>query len=138
MASWSRYEARAGGGPMQTPSSASRTGRESRSASEKTIRGEKPASRHARSNPSAISPPPVEDADRAFRPHHGDLGGRPGEVEVRADVLRSHDAVGAAVGLAGDDGDLGDGRLRERVEELRAVLDDAAVLLVRPGEKPRH
>src|SRR5690348_10198303 len=40
---------------------------------------------------------PVQDVDRALGPHHGDLGRRPRDVEVSTDVLRAHDAVGAAV-----------------------------------------
>ena len=71
-------------------------------------------------------------------PHHGDLGGRPRDVEVRADVLRAHDVVGAAVGLARDDGELGHGRLAVGIEELRAVADDAAALLRRPGQEAGH
>src|SRR4051794_33295811 len=48
----------------------------------------------------------VDDVHRALRAHDGDLGLRPGEVEVGEHVLGAHDVVGAAVGLAGDDGDL--------------------------------
>ena len=77
----------------------------------------------------------VEDVDRAFRAHDGDLGRRPGVVEVGPDVLGGHDAVGAAVGLARDDGDLRDGRLGEGEEELGAVPDDPAELLLRAGEE---
>src|SRR5690606_41155202 len=54
---------------------------------------------------------PVEDVDRALGAHDGDLGGGPGEVHVRAHALGAHDAVGAAVVLAADDGELGDGGL---------------------------
>ena len=78
---------------------------------------------------------PVDDVDRALRAHHGDLGGGPGEVDVGADVLRAHDAVRAAVGLARDDGDLGHGGFGEGVEQLGAVADDAAVLLLGAGQE---
>src|SRR5207249_6486253 len=35
--------------------------------------------------------PPEDDVHGPFRPHHGDLGRGPREVEVGADVLRAHD-----------------------------------------------
>ena len=70
-------------------------------------------------------------------PHHRDLRGRVGEVDVGADVLAAHDDVGAAVGLARDDGDPRHRRLAEGVEQLGAVLDDAAVLLVDAGQEAR-
>ena len=58
--------------------------------------------------------------------HDRDLRGRPGEVDVAAEVLGAHDVVGAAVGLAGDHGDLRDGRLGVGVDQLGAAADDAA------------
>src|SRR5436190_5636312 len=76
-----------------------------------------------------------DDVDGALGTHDRNLGGGECEVDVAAKVLGRHDVVGAAVGLAGDDRDLRDGRLDERVEELRAVLDDAAELLGRPGKE---
>jgi hypothetical protein len=79
----------------------------------------------------------VEDVDRALRAHDGDLAGRPGEVDVGAQVLGTHDVVGAAVGLAGDDGDLGDGGLGVGVDELGAAADDAVPLLVGAGQEAR-
>ena len=80
----------------------------------------------------------VEDLDRALRAHHRQLGRRPGEGEVGADRLGVHDHVGAAVGLAGDDLDAGHGGLAVGVEQLGAVADDAAVLLVDAGQEPGH
>ena len=77
-----------------------------------------------------------DDVDRALRAHHRDLRGRPGEVHVAADVLAAHDVVGAAVGLAGDDRHLGNRRLAVGVQQLRAVLDDAAVLLTDARQEP--
>src|SRR3712207_8744452 len=61
----------------------------------------------------------------------------PREVEVGAHVLGVHDVVGAAVRLARDDRQLGDGRLGERVQQLGAVADDAAPLLVGAGQEDR-
>ena len=78
-----------------------------------------------------------DDVHRALRAHHRDLGRRPGEVDVAADVLAAHDVVRAAVGLAGDDREFRDRRLAVGVQQLCAVADDPAVLLRRrPGRKP--
>ena len=77
-----------------------------------------------------------DDVDGSLRPHHRDLGRRPGDVEVGADVLRTHDVVGAAVGLARDHRQLRHGRLRECVEKLRTVADDPPHSCTVPGRKP--
>src|SRR5205814_10598868 len=77
----------------------------------------------------------VQDVHRALGAHDRDLGRGPRDVVVAADVLARHDVIGPAVGLAGDDGELGHRRLGIRVEELRAVADDAAVLLRRAGQE---
>src|SRR5262245_8086058 len=69
------------------------------------------------------------DLHRALRPHYRDLGRRPREVDVAAQVLRAHDVVGPTVRLARDHGYLRHRRLGVGEQELRAVLDDAAVLL---------
>ncbi len=53
-------------------------------------------------------------------------------------MLGTHDVVGAAVGLARDHGHLGHGRLGEGEEQLRPVLDQAAVLLRGAGQETRH
>src|SRR5437870_13655366 len=76
-----------------------------------------------------------DDRDRAFRTHDRELGRRPSEVEVSADVLRTHDVVRAAVCFPRDDRDLRDGRLTESKQELRAVSDDAVVFLLLPGKE---
>ena len=52
--------------------------------------------------------------------------------------LRVHDDVRAAVGLARDHGQLRHGRLAVGVEELGAVADDPAVLLVGTRQEPGH
>ena len=80
----------------------------------------------------------VDDVDRALGAHHRDLGRRPREVEVGEHVLGGHDVVGAAVGLARDDRDLRHGRLGVGVQQLGAVADDPAPLLVGPGQEARH
>src|SRR5205807_3004319 len=79
-----------------------------------------------------------DDVDGALRAHHGDLGGGPGEVDIPPDVLAGHHVVGPAVGLAGDHGELRHGRLAVRVQKLRAVPDDPAVLLPGPRHEPGH
>src|SRR2546422_1502920 len=75
------------------------------------------------------------DLDGAFRTHDRQLVGWPGEVEVPADVLRTHDVVRAAVRFPGDDGDLRDRRLAESEQELGPVPDDPAVFLLHPGKE---
>ena len=71
----------------------------------------------------------IDDVDGPVGAHHGDLGGRPGEIEIGANVLRRHDVVGAAVSLARDNGQLRDRGLGERVEQLGAVKDDSIPFL---------
>ena len=53
-------------------------------------------------------------------------------------VLGAHDVVGAAVGLAGDDRDLRDGRLGVGVDQLGAAADDAVPLLLGAGQEAGH
>ena len=79
----------------------------------------------------------VDDVDRARRPHDGDLRRGPRVVHVGPQVLAPHDDVSAAVRLAGQHAHLGHRRLRIGVDELGAVLDDAAVLLFRPRQEAR-
>lgn len=74
-----------------------------------------------------------DDVDRALGAHDGDLGGRPGEADVRAEGLRAHDDVGAAEGLADDDGDEGDARARIGGDELGSAADDPGALLLGAG-----
>ena len=60
-----------------------------------------------------------------LRAHHGDLGGRPQEREPVAEGPARH-AVGAgAVGRADDHREVRHRRVRDRVDHLRALLDDA-------------
>ena len=78
-----------------------------------------------------------DDLDRALGAHDRDLGGGPGVVDVAAQVLGAHDVIGAAIGLAGDDGQLGHRGLGIGEQQLGAVLDQGAVLpCLVPGMKP--
>lgn len=77
----------------------------------------------------------VQDFHRALRAHDGDLGGRPGIVDVAAQMFGGHDAIGAAIGFAGNDGDFGHGRFAVGVEQFRAVFDHAAIFLIRAGQE---
>src|SRR2546425_4864633 len=78
-----------------------------------------------------------DDLHRAFRTHDGELRRGPCGVEVATDVLRTHDVVRSAVRLPSDRGHLRDRRLAVRVQELRAVPDDPAVLLRSPRQQAR-
>src|SRR2546422_1793783 len=80
----------------------------------------------------------VQHLHRSLRSHHRDLRRGPRHVVVAAHVLRVHDIVGSAVRLARDHGELGHGGLAVGVEQLRAVLDDATVLLRHAGQEPGH
>src|ERR1700687_879889 len=77
----------------------------------------------------------VNNVDGAFRAHDGDFRGGPGEIGVGADVFGGHDAIGAAVGFAGDDRNFWHRGFGEGEEQLGAVFDDAAEFLLRAGKK---
>ena len=79
-----------------------------------------------------------DDLHGALRAHHGDLRRRPREVDVAAQVLGAHHVVRAAVGLARDHRHLRHRAFGVRVQQLRAVLDDAAVLLRGAGHEAGH
>src|SRR5436305_1695809 len=68
-----------------------------------------------------------DDLDSSLGPHYGDFSAGPGEDAVRAEILRPHGDVGAAVGLAENDLDFGNGGRRVSEQQLGAVTDDAAV-----------
>src|SRR5262249_24904768 len=80
----------------------------------------------------------VENVDGPLRSHDGDFSGRPREVDVRPNVFARHHAVRSAIRLTRDNGHLRDRCFRERIEQLRAVTDDSAVLLTRAGKETRH
>jgi len=72
---------------------------------------------------------------RPLRAHDRDLGRRPGADHVGAQVLGAHDDVGPAVGLAGNDRQLGHRGLGIGEEHLGPVLDDAQLFLVAAGQE---
>jgi hypothetical protein len=72
---------------------------------------------------------------RSLWAHDRDFCGGPGKVGIGADMFAGHDAIRAAVSLARDDGDFGNGGFRKREKQFRAVFDDAAKLLLRAGQK---
>lgn len=61
---------------------------------------------------------------------------RPGIIDVSANMLGAHVAVGAAVRFSGDDRDLRRGRLGKRREQFSAVMGNAAMLLIAAGGNP--
>ena len=73
---------------------------------------------------------PIHDVHRALGAHHRDLRRRIREVHVRAQMLRSHHAIRAAVSFARDHRDLRHRRFGIGVQQLGAVPDDAAELLL--------
>ena len=72
---------------------------------------------------------PENDFDRAFRAHYRHLRGRPSVVHVATQMFRGHDVIGPAERLAGDKRHFRHGRLGVGEQKLRAVLDEAAILL---------
>ena len=80
-----------------------------------------------------------DDLDRALR-RPSRRSRRVGQARFRSPrmCLRAHDVVGAAVGLARDDGELRHRRLAVGVEQLGAVLDDPVPLLVGAGQEAGH
>ena len=71
----------------------------------------------------------------AFRSHDSDFCSGPREVCIGTQMLGRHYAVGSAVGLACDDGDFRYSGFGEGEQELRAMFDDAAQLLLGAGKK---
>ena len=59
----------------------------------------------------------------------------PCQDHVCTQMLGAHADVSAAVGLAGDDGDLGHGSLAVGIEHLCPMANDAAVLLIGAGQE---
>ncbi len=80
---------------------------------------------------------PIDDLDGAVGAHDGDLGGGPCEIDIRSDVLGTHDAVGPTVGLAENHGDLRDRRFGKGEKKLGSIADDPTVLLGGSGHETR-
>ena len=85
--------------------------------------------------PPGLELPPENYIYSAFWAHYRHLRGRVGEVNIPANVLRTHDVICAAVSFPGNDRDLRNGGLGECIQKFGAVSDDSAVLLAYPGEK---
>ena len=79
-----------------------------------------------------------DNLHRTLGTHHRNLGIRPGQVDVSAQVLGTHHVVRSTVGLACDDGDFRHGALGKSIEQLGAVLDDATVLLAGAWHETGH
>src|SRR5207249_10973805 len=77
------------------------------------------------------------DVDRALGSHDGNFTRGISQIDVASQMLTRHDHVAPAVRFARDDGYLRHGRLRVRVEYLRAVANDAVIFLSRAGQKAR-
>src|SRR5260370_7028787 len=77
----------------------------------------------------------VDDVYGAFGAHDGDFRGGRGEIGVRSNMCRSHEAVRAAVGFARYHGNFRNSGFGVSEEQLCAVLDDAAKFLLGAGEK---
>ncbi len=78
----------------------------------------------------------IHDVDRPLRPHHRDIGRRPGQRQVGAQVLAAHRHVGPADGFACYQRDLGDRRLDVGVQDFGPMANDAAVFLGHAGRNP--
>ncbi len=79
-----------------------------------------------------------DDLDGTLGSHDGDFRTGPGDVDVAAQVLGRHHVVGSAISLARDQRDLGHRRFGIGVQQLGAVLDDAAVFLRRSRHEAGH
>src|SRR6476661_9110117 len=71
-----------------------------------------------------------DDFGRALGAHYRNFGGGPGVVHVGPNVFGVHHVISSAIRFAGDDGDARYRSLAEGIEQLGAVSDDAAPLLV--------
>src|SRR5262249_29810580 len=79
---------------------------------------------------------PVQNVDRPLSPHHGNLCRRICKVDIGSNVFGRHHAISAAICFPGYDRHLRHRRLSKREQQLRAVTNDAAVLLPDPWQEP--
>src|SRR5262249_49077546 len=77
----------------------------------------------------------IDNINGAFRTHHGNLRRWPCKVHIRPDMLGSHNTIGSAISFSSYDRYFRDSSFGEREKQLGAVLDDAAELLLRSGQK---
>src|SRR5712692_43260 len=80
----------------------------------------------------------IQNANRAFRSHHRNLGRGIREVHVGPYVLACHHTVSPAVSLACNHSNLRYCRFGKCEQQLRAVTNDAAVLLLDSRQKAGH
>ena len=71
---------------------------------------------------------------RGRGPHHRDLGGGPGQVDVARQVFRPHDRVGPTISLAHNQGNLRHRGLHQGKRQLGAAVDQAHLFLLHPGQ----
>ena len=81
---------------------------------------------------------PENNLHGSLGPHHRNLCGGPGKVDIPAQMFGAHHVVGTAIGLAGDERHLGDSGLGIGVEQFGAVFDNAAIFLRGAGQKAGH
>ena len=95
----------------------------------------RPAPRGGRARPRLAT---EDDVGRALGAHDRELGVGPGEHRVGTEAARVHHDVGATERLAQHDRDARHGRGGERVQQLGALADHAAVLLCGAGQEAGH
>src|SRR5271157_384221 len=78
---------------------------------------------------------PEDNARCAFGAHHRNLRRRPRQNPVRSQILAAHRQIGPAVRLAQYHRKLGNGGLRVSKQQLRAMADNAAPLLLHAGKE---
>src|SRR5437660_251413 len=77
-------------------------------------------------------------AASAFRAPHRHFRGRPRKYTVRAEILAAHRQVRTAVAFAQNHSDLRNRCRRVCEQHLRAVADDAAMLLLHSRKESRN
>src|SRR5215813_2616879 len=80
----------------------------------------------------------VHHAGELLSAHHGDAVVGPGEDESRVVGATAHGVIARAVTPADHQGDGGHGRIRDRVDQLRAAADDSLLFVTAPDHKTRY